>query len=120
MQHAVDFIKAAKFSEQLLNNQWNQFAICLSEGRKMVGDVGIHLQDRKAEIGFTLDPAFQKRGLAITAVTAIIEYIFGNQLVDLIVANTDPSNTASIRLLEKLGFAQARQTKFEYTLCFYL
>lgn len=101
---AISFINKAKFQTKLINHQWNQFAICLGINKEMVGDIGLLLNDHKAEIGFTIDPHFQRKGLAFDAVTGLIIYLFDKHIVDMIVAYTDPENAPSIMLLKKMGF----------------
>lgn len=122
LSDAVDFIKKAKFQTKLINKQWNQFAICLITNNQMVGDIGLLLNGRKAEIGFTIAPDFQKNGLAFEAVTSLISYLFQKHIVSLIIAHTDPNNYSSIRLLNKIGFIEdsAQTDKNDSDLFFYL
>ena len=121
---AAQFIKKARFQTALINNQWNQFAVCLRTNNEMVGDIGILLNNRKAEIGFTIAPHFQRKGLAFEAVTALINYLFLKQIENLIIAITDPKNVSSIMLLEKIGFcldsSNVYGNKDISDLCFFL
>ena len=84
---------------------WFQLGIRERESGRLVGDLGVHfLEDgRRVEIGFTLDPAFQGRGLATEAVTALLDHLFGALGKDRVVASADPRNVASVRLLERIG-----------------
>jgi ribosomal-protein-alanine N-acetyltransferase len=72
----------------------------------MVGDIGLFFKDSEAEIGFTIDPHFQRRGLAIESVTSLIKYLFQKKIVSKIIAYTDPNNIPSVNLLKKIGFYQ--------------
>jgi RimJ/RimL family protein N-acetyltransferase len=72
----------------------------------MVGDIGLFLKDSEAEIGFTIDPHFQRKGLAIESVTSLIKYLFQKNIVRRIIAHTDPNNIPSVNLLKKIGFYQ--------------
>ena len=56
------------------------------------------------EIGYSLLPEFQKKGYAMEAVAAMIDWAFGHEEVDRVLAETLPELTPSIRLLEKSGF----------------
>ena len=56
------------------------------------------------EIGYCLLPVFQKKGYAIEAVAALLDWAFGHEEVDRVIAETPPEPTSSIRLLEKSGF----------------
>ncbi len=121
---AIHFIKKAKFQTELINNQWNQFAICLRSNNQVVGDIGLLLNDRKAEIGFTIAPHFHRKGLAFDALTSLINYLFQKHTVNLIIAYTDSNNVPSITLLKKTGFyldsSDYYGKKNDSDLCFYL
>jgi RimJ/RimL family protein N-acetyltransferase len=121
---AVRFIKKTRFHTELINQQWNQFAVCLQVNNEMIGDIGLLLKDHEAEIGFTMAPHFQRQGLAFEAVTNLIKYLFQNHIVTTIVAYTDPKNTPSIALLKKMGFhlnsPHVHSEKENYDLCFIL
>ena len=57
----------------------------------------------RAEIGWCLDPAYQGRGYAREAVEALIEVCFEALGLRRVVANCFADNTASWRLMERLG-----------------
>jgi len=86
---------------------WYQLGIYLRAGGRLIGDLGIHFlppENQQTEIGFTVSPDFQHRGYAAEAVRALITYLFQALHKHRIAASVDPRNTASIVLLEKLGF----------------
>ena len=58
----------------------------------------------RAELGVTLAPAFQHRGFAAEAVTALVGHLFGDRDVRQVFASIDPRNTASVGLFKRLGF----------------
>jgi len=124
LSETTNFIKKASFKKKLINNQWNQFAVCLHKTDEMVGDIGLRLMDHEAEIGFTIDPKYQRKGLAMESVTSLIKYLFQNHIVSRIHAYTDPDNIASINLLKKIGFIRGPSKISEYKenndLCFIL
>ncbi|MEO7222753.1 MAG: GNAT family N-acetyltransferase [Devosia sp.] len=70
------------------------------EGR-VIGNVGA---GRLPEFGFILHPDFWGRGLASEASRAFVDYAFGLPDVDELTADVDPRNSASLRVLGKLGF----------------
>lgn len=57
-----------------------------------------------AEIGYFLDPAYAGRGLATEAVAALMEHGFGTVGLPAIWALIHPSNVASLKLAQRLGF----------------
>jgi [ribosomal protein S5]-alanine N-acetyltransferase len=56
------------------------------------------------EVGYILHPDHWGLGLGTEAVRAVIAHVFLCRPVDLLTADVDPANLASIRLLERLGF----------------
>jgi len=58
------------------------------------------------DVGYILHPGAWGQGLAREAVGAAIDHVFAESLTDIVTADVDPENTASIRLLERLGFTR--------------
>lgn len=101
---AADFIRN---NTQAFNMEdaWFQLAIC-KDGR-VIGDIGIHFigpDNLQCELGYTLSPEYQKRGLAGEAVSAVVTYLFRELGKHRVIAVLNPENTASARLLDRLGF----------------
>jgi len=87
-------------------NTWVQLGICLKATNELIGDVGIHflpLDNWQVEIGFTISPKHQGKGFATEAVKQLLNYLFANLGKHRVIASVDPANTASIRLLERIG-----------------
>ncbi len=60
---------------------------------------------RWAEVGYELDPDYWGRGLMVEAMRVLLPYAFGPPMnLHRVEARIDPANTASRRVLEKLGF----------------
>lgn len=77
------------------------------EGR-VVGKAGFY---RLPEIGFILHPDVQGRGLGLEAARAVIAHVFAVRALDVLTAEADPDNAASIALLTSLGFRAAGRTE---------
>lgn len=58
------------------------------------------------DIGFSLMPAFEKKGIGYEAAAAVIRYGMQELKIPRIIAITDPENRSSIQLLRKLGMEQ--------------
>jgi RimJ/RimL family protein N-acetyltransferase len=58
------------------------------------------------DVGYILHPDAWGKGLAREAVGAAIDHVFVEGLTDIVTADVDPENTASIHLLERLGFVR--------------
>jgi RimJ/RimL family protein N-acetyltransferase len=85
---------------------WFQWAIERLDQPGLIGDIGVNLYEdrRQAAIGYTLDPAFQRRGYATEAVGRLLEHLFEERGLRRVSAWCDTRNVASVRLLERLGF----------------
>jgi RimJ/RimL family protein N-acetyltransferase len=85
---------------------WFQLAVCLRAGGELIGDCGLRFPLREtwqAEIGYTIAPRHQRRGYALEAVRALLAFLFDTLGKHRVYASLDPRNTASVRLLERLG-----------------
>ena len=63
-----------------------------------------HIRSRRAAIGYIIDPARQRQGIATEALAAMLDFCFDELGLHRIQAFIDPANAASRRLVEKLGF----------------
>ncbi|WP_214769579.1 GNAT family protein [Exiguobacterium sp. s39] len=84
-----------------------RFGIALQEDDVIIGSCGFLNQaerHQRAELGFELSPAYHGQGIAKEAAFAVIEYGFTELSLNRIEALVLPENTASQRLLERLGF----------------
>jgi [ribosomal protein S5]-alanine N-acetyltransferase len=83
------------------------WAIAEKQSNALIGTLSLFSLNgpqARAEVGYSLQTAFQGRGLAIEAVRAAIHYAFDVLKLERIEADIDPRNTSSCRLVEKLGF----------------
>lgn len=87
---------------------WFQWAIERTGDHALIGDVGVGRVDngRPAEIGFTLARAYHGQGYAAEAVTAVLRHLFTVDGLHKVEAEADARNTASARLLERVGFTR--------------
>lgn len=63
-----------------------------------------HIRNRRAAIGYLVNPAHHRRGLGAEAVSAVLDHCFGTLGLHRLQALIQPANTASRALAEKLGF----------------
>ncbi|ASL49002.1 Spermidine N(1)-acetyltransferase (plasmid) [Burkholderia sp. AD24] len=66
----------------------------------------VHMQCRRAEIGFSLQRRHWGSGYMAEAASALIEHAFHTVKLRRLEADIDPRNLASARLLERLGFVR--------------
>lgn len=85
-----------------------QYMIVLKQTGQVIGTVHVFADDSRAvdakEIGYSVSPAHQRNGYAYEALSALIKLLQDDLRLELITAGVLAENTASIRLLEKLGF----------------
>lgn len=103
---AIDFLTRMHEKPLLRRGEWIQLGIADRTTQELIGDIGIYLSDdgAGAEIGFTLAPQSQGRGIATAAVRAAVQLVFENTPVRHVTGMTDTRNLASARLLERAGF----------------
>ncbi|MGK2860880.1 MAG: GNAT family N-acetyltransferase [Chitinophagaceae bacterium] len=95
-----------------LNNECTYWGITLKTDDKLIGTIciwNIDQAENKAEVGYVLRPAFQKKGLMQEALSKVIEYGFTVMKLQALDAVLHPDNINSARLLEKNGFVRAQQ-----------
>ena len=56
------------------------------------------------ELGYIFNPAYQRQGYAAEAAAALVDHAFTVRGMHRIYAHCNPENTASWRLLERIGF----------------
>ncbi|WP_299495442.1 GNAT family protein [uncultured Shewanella sp.] len=84
---------------------WYQLAIVDKASHGLMGDLALHFIDtQQVEIGFTIAPQFQGKGIAYEAVKALLFYLFNTLNKHRVIAITDPQNSASCQFVEKLHF----------------
>ncbi len=104
LEQTQSLIEKMQLLEHPKLDQWYQVAVTLDG--KLIGDFGFKLEDRQAELGFSFDPIYQGQGYATESATALLEFAFTTLKLHRVHATTDPRNTSSMRLLERLGFRQ--------------
>jgi RimJ/RimL family protein N-acetyltransferase len=99
-------------------------AVVLSETGALIGDVVLFLRSqehRQGEIGYVFHPDYGGRGYATEAARALLGLGFEHYGLHRIVGRLDARNTASARVLERLGmrreahFVQNEFIKGEWT-----
>lgn len=85
---------------------WTAWHVIRREDRMLIGTVGFKglPKDGRVDIGYTIVDVFQRQGYATEACRALIDWAFSDDRVDRIVGETLPDLTASIRVMQRLGF----------------
>jgi RimJ/RimL family protein N-acetyltransferase len=91
-------------------DDWLILAIVLRETNQVIGEVLLkNSGSDEAELGYALHRSFHGMGLAREAAAAMLALGFGELGLTRITAELDERNTASARLLERLGFTLHRR-----------
>ena len=84
-----------------------QFVVCDSASGQVLGSCLLFRFDEgsaRAELGYVLGRAHWGHGLMFEALGALLGHAFSAMGLRRIEAEVNPANTASVRLLERLGF----------------
>jgi RimJ/RimL family protein N-acetyltransferase len=96
---------------------WVQLSVLERETGRLVGDVGLSPaagEHGVVKVGYTTDPAYQRRGYATEAVRALVDYAFEALGADVVRAYADAENAASIRVAEKAGMRLIERIEHTY------
>jgi [ribosomal protein S5]-alanine N-acetyltransferase len=63
-----------------------------------------HIRNKRVAIGYIVDPAHCRQGIATEAVSAMIGFCFQDLGLHRLQAFIHPDNTPSLKLIEKVGF----------------
>ncbi len=106
---ALAFITRNAGSPFNQHDSWYQLAIRSRDTDELIGDLGVHFvsdDGHQVELGVSISPAHQRRGLASEAILAMLGYLFTTLNKHRVYASIDPRNQASIALLNKIGMRQ--------------
>lgn len=81
------------------------FAVCIKATGRLIGSMGLFFGDdgQQAELGYTINKAFWGKGYASEAAKGMLQFGFMNLNLHRISAKCDSMNTASERVMQRLG-----------------
>jgi RimJ/RimL family protein N-acetyltransferase len=89
---------------------WLVRGIVLREdpARRVIGHINFHEppSEGAVEIGYSIEPAYRRRGYATEAVKAMFDWAERDHGVERFIASVSPGNAASLRLTANLGFVK--------------
>ena len=105
--HVFDFLER-QYDRAPHTIAWNRYVLLRSQPGTLIGTIGgFPRNETEAEIGYSILGPWQRQGFATEALLAILNEISRTAAVETITAQTFPHLVASIRVLEKCGFAPA-------------
>jgi RimJ/RimL family protein N-acetyltransferase len=105
---ARELVESQTGSEFPAAGEWMQFAIRSSSG-DLLGDVAVHVLDDQPdtyELGVTVSPAAQGRGIARAALGATIDHLVGERGAHRVILTLDERNAAMRQVCVALGLRQ--------------
>ena len=105
LEHASAMLAHQAHFDQPPPAEWVQLAV--ERHGEVIGDLAVCLiaDGHIAQVGYTFAAEHQGRGYATEALGGLVDALFASTDVHRVVANLDPANTPSLRVLERVGFA---------------
>jgi ribosomal-protein-alanine N-acetyltransferase len=105
--HVLDTL-LAQYERSPEQVAWHRYVAFLNPdgNRTLIGSMGAFWRDtspHECEIGYSILPPYEGRGLATEGTRALINLIRGDSRMTSIIAHTFPELKASIRVMEKCG-----------------
>jgi [ribosomal protein S5]-alanine N-acetyltransferase len=94
------------YGDVLERRGFSFLAVTERDGGALVGDAGLHPLGDDIELGYTLARGAWGRGYATELGRALLAYAFDVLGAPRVLAQVEPENTASRRVLEKLGMRE--------------
>jgi RimJ/RimL family protein N-acetyltransferase len=97
----------AEIHELFAKGTLHQWGVGLIDSGEIIGTCTLtswQAESRRAELGFALGRKHWGHGYMSEALTALLNYAFGELDLNRLEADVDPRNRGSRRLLERLGF----------------
>lgn len=93
--------------------KWGHWLAIQKADGQVIGDAGFKGKpnaEKEVEIGYGLLERYWNKGFATETVEALIHWAFGTGEVKKVLAETEPDNAGSIRVLEKAGMQKTAET----------
>jgi [ribosomal protein S5]-alanine N-acetyltransferase len=105
---AGELRKAGRHHHEAASGPWGHRQVVERSTGLVVGGIGIFgpPEDGIVEVGYGIVPSRQGRNYATEAVITLVAALWSHPELAAVVADTDPDNRASQRVLEKAGFVR--------------
>jgi len=99
-----EFINRAIKKAETIPCEDYQYAVVQRDTGMLIGSCNLWYKDEnKAELGWILHPDYWQKGYGYEMAKRLIEFAFNELNIHRVIATCDSENTASFRLMEKLG-----------------
>ena len=103
----VDLAQAGTMAQELASSP-DFWAVELQETHRVIGQIYFkHIEPRHLmtwEVGYILNPQYHRQGYMSEAVAVLVGHGFAHSAIHRVMAHCNPKNTASWKLLERVGF----------------
>ena len=91
---------------------WSMYWMILKSPARAIGTCGFYSapKDGVVGLGYSVVASEQRKGLATEATRALVEFAFGDDRTRVVVGETLAHLTASIRVMQKLGFRRVAES----------
>ncbi|MEO6834039.1 MAG: GNAT family protein [Chitinophagaceae bacterium] len=103
-EHSLEFIQMATAWQH--SGEGLALGIFLQKSRQFIGTIGMsHFQSeqKRAQIGYWLDPSFQGKGYMFRSAVRFVDFLFSKLNLNKIEMHMIPTNQRSIALAARLG-----------------
>ena len=122
-EETLEFLRSTEAEWQKEEPEAYEFAVLYQD--KQIGAVSLYPENGIAEMGWIINRKYWGNGYAFEAAKALLDYFAGERGIKHFIAFCDTENTASYRIMEKLGMVRtgeypgrrnraASQESFEY------
>ncbi|UZD74666.1 GNAT family N-acetyltransferase [Bacillus siamensis] len=96
---------AKKFVIENSGEHAEKYPVLLKDEKTVIGHIAFfkYFGGHTYEIGWVFHPAYQGKGYASEAASAVLAFGFNEMKLHRIIATCQPENTASHRVMEKIG-----------------
>ena len=112
--------KIRKWIELYQQQQYGLMALVLKETNELIGFCGFIHQildgEEYIELGYRLDEAYWKKGIATEAALAVRDYAFNELGIPMLISIIHHQNEASKRVARKVGMQLLKRTEFKNVL----
>ena len=91
----------------------NNYKFAIIVNKKFVGSINLYKNNKNYEIGFFIIPSYRRKNIATQSVKKALKFTFKKFNVNKIRAQSDFTNIASSKVLNKLGFKERKINKRE-------
>lgn len=114
-EKALSWIRLVNTAQK--ENNSLQWAICLKDNPQLIGTFcfwNVQKEHYRAEIGYSLHPQWQGKGIMSEAMKLALDYGFKEIKFHSLEANVNPNNTASINVLLRHKFVKEAHFRENY------